>query len=133
MRSSVLAGLTLLSILLILSFGGVAITEKGSMTKNMTAPMNMTTPMNLTTPMNMTMPMSMKMPMNMTMPMNMKMPNKTANGSMSMVMLQNVTLNIILIQNLTEITNNIIPANINATNGNKTKSLNAVKPSAMVM
>jgi hypothetical protein len=122
MRSYVLAGLTLLSILLILSFGGVALTEKGNMT-------HMTAPMNATAPMNMTMPMNMKMPMSM--PMNM--PNKMANGSMSMIMLQNVTLNIVLIQNLTEITNNIIPTNINATNGNKTKSLNAVKPSAMVM
>jgi hypothetical protein len=127
MRSSVLAGLTLLSILLILSFGGVAMTEKGSMTKNMTAPMNSTTPMI------MTMPMSMKMPMNMTMPMNMKMPNKTANGSMSMVMLQNVTLNIILIQNLTEITNTMTPASINATNRNTTKALTSVKPPAMHM
>jgi hypothetical protein len=121
MRSSVLAGLTLLSILLILSFGGVAMTEKGNMTKNMTAPMNLTLPMN------------MKMPMNMAMPMNMKMPNKTANGSMSMVMLQNVTLNIILIQNLTEITNTITPASINATSRNTTKALTTVKPSAMHM
>jgi hypothetical protein len=81
--------------------------------------------MNMTTPMNMTMPMKMTMPMNMAMPMNM--PSKMANGSMEMIMLQNVTLNIVLIQNLTEITNTIIPASINATNGNTTSALNAVK------
>jgi hypothetical protein len=46
---------------------------------------------------------------------------------MEMIMLQNVTLNIVLIQNLTEITNTIIPASINATNGNTTNALNAVK------
>jgi hypothetical protein len=108
MKSFVLAGLTLLSILLILSFGGVALTENGSMAKNMT------------TPMNMTMPMKMTMPMNMAMPMNM--PSKMANGSMEMIMLQNVTLNIILIQNLTEITNTIIPESINATNKSTTNA-----------
>jgi hypothetical protein len=75
--------------------------------------------MNMTTPMNMTMPMNMAMPMNM--------PSKMANGSMEMIMLQNVTLNIVLIQNLTEITNTIIPASINATNKNTTNALNAVK------
>jgi hypothetical protein len=73
--------------------------------------------MNMTTPMNMKMPMSMPMDM----------PNKMANGSMNMIVLQNVTLNIVLVQNLTEITNTIIPASINATNGNTTSALNAVK------
>jgi len=83
MRSYMLAGLTLLSILLILSFSGVAVTEKGSMAKNMTLPMNTKVPMNMTATMN------MKMPMNM--------PNRTGNGSMSMSMnmFQNVTLNIV--------------------------------------
>ncbi len=125
MRSYILAGLTLLSILLILSFSGVAVTENGSMAKNMTLPMNTTVPMNMTAPMNMKMPMSM--------PMNM--PNRTGNGSMSMsmVMFQHITLNIVLIQNLTEITNTIIPTSINATNGNKTNALNAVKSSAKAM
>ncbi|VVB62815.1 Uncharacterised protein [uncultured archaeon] len=114
MKSFVLAGLTLLSLLLILSFGGLALTEKVGMTNNMTTPMNMTTPIN------------MKMPMSMPM----EMPNKMANGSMEMIMLQNVTLNIVLVQNLTEVTNTIMPASINATNGNKTNALNAVKPFA---
>ena len=67
----------------------------------------------------------------MSMPMNM--PNKMANGSMNMIMLQNVTLNIILIQNLTEITNMITPASMNATNKNTTNAFNAIKPSAMHM
>jgi hypothetical protein len=109
MKSFVLAGLTL-SILLILSLGGVAQTEKVGMTKNMTTPMNMTAPM-----MNMKMPMSMPMDM----------PNKMANGSMNMIMLQNVTLNFVLIQNLTEVMN--MPTNINAPNGNKTNAFDAIK------
>jgi hypothetical protein len=92
------------------------LTEKVGMT-------NMTTPMNVTPPMNMKMPMSMPMDM----------PNKMANGSMEMIMLQNVTLNIVLVQNLTEITNTIIPASINANNGNKTNAFNAVKPFAKDM
>jgi hypothetical protein len=118
MRSYLLAGLILLSIFLILSFGGVAVTEKGGLAKNMTLPMNTTPPMNMNTPM------------------NMNMPNRTGNGSMSMSdvtfqnIIQNITLNIVLIQNLTEITNTIVPAGINATNGIKTDTLNAVKSSA---
>ena len=117
MRSYILAGLILLSIFLILSFSGVAVTEKGGLAKNMTLPMNTTAPMNMNTPM------------------NMNMPNRTGNGSMSMNMntFQNITLNIVLIQNLTEITKTIIPASINATNGNKTNALDAVKSFAKAM
>ena len=81
-------------------------TEKGSMAKNMTTPMNMTAD---------------DMQHEHTMPMNM--PSKMANGSMEMIMLQNVTLNILLIQNLTEITNTIIPESINATNRSTTNAL----------
>ena len=123
MRSYILAGLALLSILLILSFSGVAVTEKGGMAKNMTLPMNTTVPVD------------MNMPMKKNMSINMNMPNRTGNGSMSMsdVTFQDITLNIVLIQNLTEITNTIIPASINATNGNKANPLNAVKSSAKVM
>ena len=59
--------------------------------------------------------------MNMKMPMPMNMPNKMANGSMNMIMFQNVTLNIIVIQNLTEISNMIIPAaSMDAAKGNTT-------------
>lgn len=50
---------------------------------------------------------------------------------MNMIMLQNVTLNIVLIQNLTEI-NAIMPANANATNKNITNVFNATKPSSEV-
>ena len=123
MRSYILAGLALLSILLILSFSGVAVTEKGGMTKNMTLPMNTTAPVD------------MNMPMKKNMPINMNMPNRTGNGSMSMsdVTFQDITLNIVLVQNLTEITNTIIPAGINATNGDKANALNAVKSSAKAM
>lgn len=79
MRSFALAGLTLLSILSILTLEGVALTESGNSTQNMTTPMNM--------------------------------PNYMANGSIN---IQNVTLNFVLIQNLTENRNTIIPASINA-------------------
>ena len=96
--------LILLSILMVLSFGGMALNDSASM------PMNMSMPMNTSMPMNMKMPMSMPMGM----------PNKMANGSMNMIMLQNVTVNIILIQNLTEITNTNIPASTEAANGNTT-------------
>jgi hypothetical protein len=66
------------------------------------------------------MPVDMNMPMKKNMPINMNMSNRTGNGSMSMsdVTFQDITLNIVLIQNLTEITNTIIPASMNATNGN---------------
>ena len=83
---------------MVLSFGGMALNDSASMS------------------MNTTMPMNMKMPMSM--PMNM--PNKRANGSMNMIMLQNVTVNIIVIQNLTEITNTNTPASMDAANGNTT-------------
>jgi hypothetical protein len=123
MRSYILAGLALLSILLILSFSGVAVTDKGGMAKNMTVPMNTTVPVD------------MNMPMKKNMPINMNMPNRTGNGSMSMsdVTFQDITLNIVLIQNLTEITNTIIPAGINATNWDKANALNAVKSPAKAM
>jgi hypothetical protein len=69
----------------------------------------------------------------------MNMPNRTGNGSMSMSdvtiqnIIQDITLNIVLIQNLTEITNNIIPSSINATNGIRTITLIAVKSFAKTM
>jgi hypothetical protein len=91
---------------------------------------------NMKLPLNTTVPINMSAHMNMKMPMNMNMPNRTGNGSMSMSdvtfqnIIQNITLNIVLIQNLTEITNTIVPAGINATNGIKTDTLNAVKSSA---
>ena len=98
MRSFILTELVLLSMLMVLSFGGMALNDSASM------------------PMNMTMPMNMKMPMSMPM----SMPNKMSNGSMNMIMLQNVTVNIILIQNLTEITNTNIPASMDAAYRNTT-------------
>ena len=53
----------------------------------------------------------------------MSMPNKMANGSMNMVVLQNVTVNIILVQNLTEISNTNIPASMDAANRNTTNAI----------
>lgn len=120
MRSYIFAGLILLSILLILSFSGLSVTDKGDMAKNMTLPMNTAAPVD------------MNMPMKKNMPINMNMPNRTGNGSMSMsdVTFQGITLNIVLIQNLTEITNIITPAGINATNGIKPNAFNAGKSPA---
>jgi hypothetical protein len=121
MRSYIFAGLTLLLILSLLSFSGVAVIEKGIMAKNTTLPLSKTVPINNNTPI------------------SMNMSNRTGNGSMSMSdvtiqnIIQNITLNIVLIQNLTEITNTIIPSSINATNGIKTNTLNAVKSSAKTM
>ena len=104
MRSYIFAGLTLLSILSLLSFGGMAVIEKGIIAKNTTLPLSTTVPINKNAPI------------------SMNMANRTGNGSMSMSdvtiqnIIQNITLNIVLIQNLTEITNNIMPSSINATN-----------------
>jgi hypothetical protein len=54
---------------------------------------------NMTMPMSMPVPMPMKMPMNMSMPMNMpmSMPMKTTDSPVNIVVLQNVTVNIITI------------------------------------
>ena len=106
----------LLSIIMVLSFGVVS-AEMGNMTKNMVMPMDMKMPM-----------MSMNMTKNMTMPMNE--PKSMTNGSMNMIMLQNVSFNIILIQNLTEITNTMISMSPTNATKNINNALNASKPSA---
>jgi hypothetical protein len=118
-----LIGMMIASILL--AFFGVALAEK----ENMTMPVDTITPDNLTIPidtamsanmtlpemampMNKTMPKKMSMPMNMTMPMPMdmpmSMPMKMTDGT-SIIILQNLTLNIITIQNMTYNTNESLP------------------------
>ena len=78
MKSSLTVGLMLTFILLALSFG-VAFAEKENATTNMTLPENLT---NMTLPMNMT--------------------NVVTNVNTNTITIQNVSLNIILIRDMTE-------------------------------
>ena len=64
----------------------------------------------------------------MTMPMNE--PKGMTNGSMNMIMLQNVSFNIILIQNLTEINTMITSMSTTNATKNMANALNASKSSA---
>jgi hypothetical protein len=66
--------------------------------------------------------------MNMAMPMTM--PMKMANGSTNVIVLQNVTLNIILAQNLTEVTNTIVTPSMTNKTKNAVNALNVSKPLA---
>jgi len=112
MKNTVLIGMMFALILSGLSLG-VALEEK----ENMIMPADMINPdilsmlVNTTSPSNTTMqemaklatvPMSMdmKMPMNMSMPINMTMPMKMADGMTNNIVLQNVTLYIIMVQNV---------------------------------
>lgn len=106
MKSSATIGLMLLSMILAITFG-VASAEKMDM--NMTN--GLATLINATSP-GMIPPMT-PMSMMMTMPMNasMGMPEKMADKSPTTLILQNVTLNIIVIGNLTEVTSTVIPQN----------------------
>ena len=71
-----------------------------AMQDNMTLQDNMTMPQKMSMPMNM--PMDMPMSMLMSMPMNQaKMPNGEKNGETNVIILNNVTLNIITILNTT--------------------------------
>ena len=65
---------------------------------NMTLQDNMTMPQKMSMPMNMPMDMPMSMLMSMPMPMNQA---KTPNGETNVIILNNVTLNIITILNMT--------------------------------
>ena len=129
MKCSILMGIMLASILLMLSFGvALAAKENMTMSANESMPVNKTPdnmPLsvimipkdnmiaasdNMTMPMldnksisdNKTMSMPMKMPMTMSMPMDMpmSMPMKTTDVPMNIVILQNVTVNIITIMPL---------------------------------
>jgi hypothetical protein len=59
---------------------------------------------------------------NITLPQSETMANSMANEPTNIIVLQNVSLNIILIQNLTEITNTIIPPSMNNVTKNMTKA-----------
>ena len=65
---------------------------------NMTLQDNMTMPQKMSMPMNMPMDMPMSMLMSMPMPMNQA---KTPNGETNVIILNNVTLNIIAVLNMT--------------------------------
>jgi hypothetical protein len=111
MKVSLAICLSVISILSALSFGG-AYAEKVNTTMSM--PMDIgslakkadTTAMNTTMPMSMMMPMMMNMTktMDMMMPIEMPMkdPKNSACGLTSVIMLKNVTFNLIVVQNLTE-------------------------------
>ena len=116
MKNTVLIGMMFALILSALSLG-VALEEK----ENMIMPANMinhdilnmvanttsqsnTTMQEMAKPATMPMSMDMKMPMNMSMPINMtmpmSMPMKMADGITNNIVLQNVTLYIIMVQNV---------------------------------
>ena len=116
MKNTVLIGMMFALILSALSLG-VALEERENMTlpANTLTPDNLSTVVNTTSPSDMTMQemadlatmlmsMDMKMPMNMSMPMNMtmpmSMPMKMADGMTNNIVLQNVTLYIITVQNV---------------------------------
>lgn len=90
----------MISFVLLLSSLDMALAEK----ENTTMPVNMAMQDNMTVQDNMTMPQKMSMPMSMPMDMPMNMPmneTKMPNGGTNVIILQNVTLNIITILNMT--------------------------------
>lgn len=99
MKNSILIGI-MISFVLLLSSLDMALAEK----ENTTMPVNMAMQDNMTVQDNMTMPQKMSMPMSMPMDMPMNMPmneTKMPNGGTNVIILQNVTLNIITILNMT--------------------------------
>lgn len=113
MKNSILIGI-MIAFILLLSSLDMALAEKEdttmpvnmAMQDNLTVQNNMTAQDNMTTPQKMSMPMSMPMPMPMNMPMSMPMnmpmnQTKMPNGGTNVIILQNVTLNIITILNMT--------------------------------
>lgn len=122
MKNTVIIGMMFALILSTPSLG-VALEERENMTlpANMITPENLSMVLNTTSPSDMTMqemadlakmlmtvdmemPMNMPMPMNMLMPMNttmpMSIPMKMADGITNNIVLQNVTLYIIMVQNV---------------------------------
>jgi hypothetical protein len=105
LKNSILIGI-MISFVLLLSSLDMALAEKENtmMPDNMAMQDNMTVQDNMTMPQKMSMPMSMPMDMPMNMPMAMSMPMNEAkmpNGGTNVIILQNVTLNIITILNMT--------------------------------
>ena len=107
MKKSILSGIMIAFVLLLSLFDiGLAENENSTMSvemanqDNMTLQDNMTMPQKMSMPMNM--PMDMPMSMLMAMPMNQaKMPNGETNGETNVIILNNVTLNIITVLNMT--------------------------------
>jgi len=109
LKNSILIGI-MISFVLLLSSLDMALAEKENTTMpvnmamqdNMTPQDKMTMPQKMSMPMSMPMDMPMNMPMAMSMPMNMPMnETKMPNGGTNVIILQNVTLNIITILNMT--------------------------------
>jgi hypothetical protein len=109
LKNSILIGI-MISFVFLLSSLDMALAEKenAAMPVNMAMQDNMTVQDNMTMPQKMSMPMSMPMDMPMNMPMAMSMPmsmpmneTKMPNGGTNVIILQNVTLNIITILNMT--------------------------------
>lgn len=107
MKKSILIGIMIAFILLLSSLDiALAENENSTMPVEMAMQDNMTLQDNMTIPQKMSMPMSMPMDMPMSMLMSMpmnqaKMPNGETNGETNVIILQNVTLNIITILNMT--------------------------------
>ena len=105
MKNSILIGIAIAFILLLSSLDmASAEKENTTMLVNMAMQDNMTMPQKMSMPMSMPMPMPMSMPMSMPMNMPMSMPmnqTKMPNGGTNVIILQNVTLNIITILNMT--------------------------------
>jgi len=113
LKNSILIGI-MIAFVLLLSSSDMALAEKENTTMpvnmamqdNMTVQDNMTMPQKMSMPMGMPMDMPMNMPMAMSMPMSMPMnmpmnQTKMPNGGTNVIILQNVTLNIITILNMT--------------------------------
>jgi hypothetical protein len=101
LKKSILIGF-MIAFILLLSSLDIALAEN----ENSTMPVEMAMQDNMTMPQKLPMPtsMPMDMPMNilMSMPMNQaKMPNGETDGETNVIILQNVTLNIITILNMT--------------------------------
>jgi hypothetical protein len=135
MKVSLAICLSVISILLALSFGG-AYAEKVNTTMSM--PMDVgslakkanPTDMNTTTPMSMMMPMMMNMTKTMDMMMPMEMPMKDPKNSacgLTSVIIKNVTINLIVVQNLTENVNVVGHKCINNVSKEKAISLDTSK------
>jgi hypothetical protein len=104
MKSYMLIGVMLASILLTLSFGvALAAEDNMNMPNNSISSMDM--PMTDNSTSFMDMPMSMSMPMSMLMAMPANPTKENPNATMNVFILQNVTLNIITMQNVTLLQN----------------------------
>jgi hypothetical protein len=131
MKRSIMMGFMLLSILLTLSFG-VSADDREELIKNINSlsiPPELASRLMLelsnTSMLNGTLLTNLNAPIkpglgNLAFPDSETIASNTANEPTNIIVVQNVSLNIILIQNLTEITNAVIPLNLD----NSIKSMN---------